>query len=217
MYSAILWDNDGVLVETEPIFYEVSRQTLIKYGVTLTHEIFAEHSLRQGRSLFEYLRDAGVSEATMAAERVAQDARYVQLVRAAPPCAKLGILEILAHFSTKIRMGVVTSCERELFAQAHAHSGVPGYMNFVYAREDYHLTKPNPEPYLKALREQNLDLARSVVVEDTPRGVASAKAAGLYCVGVEGPYIAAADLTQADCVVAGTQHLLPILRDIFKV
>ena len=217
MYPAILWDNDGVLVETEPIFYEVSRQTLAKYGVTLTPAIFAEHSLRQGRSLFEYLRDAGVSETTMAAERVDQDARYVQQVRATPPEAKHGILGILAYFATRVRMGVVTSCERELFAQAHARSGIPGYMNFVYAREDYHLTKPNPEPYLKAVREQGLDLARSVVVEDTPRGVAAAKAAGLYCVGVEGPYIAAADLKQADCVVSGTQHLLPVLRDLFKV
>ena len=53
MVEAILWDNDGVLVDTEHLFFESTRTTLTQVGIHLSVEQFLELSLRQGRSAFD--------------------------------------------------------------------------------------------------------------------------------------------------------------------
>src|SRR5215471_18221094 len=72
--KAILWDNDGVLVDTEPFYFEASRAALRPLGVEFDEAIYIDWSLRQGGSCFELARAQGVSEASIGAARAARDA-----------------------------------------------------------------------------------------------------------------------------------------------
>ena len=67
----VLWDNDGVLVETEGLYYESSRQVLATVGIDLSVEVFQEVSLRQGRSTLELAAARGVDEQEI--ERLKQE------------------------------------------------------------------------------------------------------------------------------------------------
>ncbi len=78
-------------------------------------------------------------------------------------------------------MAVVTSSQREHFEVMHAGTQLTDFFEFVLAREDFKETKPNPEPYLLALERLGLEAERCIAIEDSERGLAAARAAGLRC------------------------------------
>ena len=59
--KALLWDNDGVLVDTEPLFFRATRDVLAPFGVTVTEEMYVDYALRRGRSLLELIAEKGVA------------------------------------------------------------------------------------------------------------------------------------------------------------
>jgi len=81
-------------------------------------------------------------------------------------------------------MAVVTSSQRKHFDTMHADTGLTRYFEFVLAREDYGETKPHPEPYLLALDRLRMKAETCVAVEDSERGLASARSAGVRCLVV---------------------------------
>jgi HAD superfamily hydrolase (TIGR01509 family) len=181
--DAILWDNDGVLVNTEGLFFQSTREALARAGVELTQEIFLKHSLRLGRSAFDLLTGPSWTPEKVAALKNDRDEIYAQLLRIQDnvfPDAPT----VLQQLKGKTRMAIVTSSQRKHFDIAHERSGLADFFEFVLAREDYGNTKPDPEPYRMALQRLKLPAERCLVVEDSERGLASALAAGLRCVVV---------------------------------
>ena len=85
-------------------------------------------------------------------------------------------------------MGIVTSTKRYYFETVHNKTGLAKYFEFVVAREDYGESKPNPEPYLLGIRKSGYTPDEIVVIEDTPRGLESAKAAGLQCIIIKNEF-----------------------------
>jgi HAD superfamily hydrolase (TIGR01509 family) len=99
-------------------------------------------------------------------------------------------------------MAVVTSSQRQHFQVMHADIGLTEYFEFVLAREDYGETKPSPEPYLLALQRLGLKADACVAVEDSERGLAAARAAGLRCLIIPN------DITR-NCSFQGATGILP--------
>ena len=81
-YQALFFDNDGVLVDTEGLYFEASRSVLGELGIELTHDIHLDISLHQGKSVFELALRAGVDEAELPRLRTERDARYSALLEA---------------------------------------------------------------------------------------------------------------------------------------
>ena len=92
-----------------------------------------------------------------------------------------GVPAVLERLASRYRMAVVTSSRREHFELVHAHTRLRQYFEFVLTLEDYARTKPHPDPYLGALSRAGVSAESAVVVEDSPRGVQSAVAAGIPC------------------------------------
>jgi len=179
----VLWDNDGVLVNTEGFYFKACRQALGEVGVELTLDQFKEISLRQGESTFALAIDRGVDQETVRRLRQKRDNIYTELLRT-KPCLIDGVEDVLSSLHGRVRMGVVTSSQRQHFEAAHRNSRVIEYMEFVLTYEDYTNTKPDPEPYLTAVERHNLRPDECIVIEDSERGLAAATAAGLKCVVV---------------------------------
>lgn len=176
MVKAILWDNDGVLVDTEELYFEAGREVLSEMGVALTREMFMEQSLKKGLSVFDFLpdRDAAIIERL----RTKQNARYTQMLRQGVRVCD-GVREALTALHGRVRMGVVTGSRREHFEVIHAQTQLLPFFDFVVVREDYDRSKPDPDAYLTAMRLHGLSPEECVVVEDTERGCHAAVAAGL--------------------------------------
>ena len=201
MVEAILWDNDGVLVDTERLFFESTRQTLARVGIALSLEQFLELSMRQGRSAFTLAAERGWGKQEIAGLKKERDRLYSEMIRKQ---ARLlpGVRETLRALHGHMRMAIVTSSQRQHFEALHADIGLTGYFEFALAREDYSKTKPNPEPYLLALERLGMRAAMCVAVEDSERGLAAALAAGIRCLVIPN------EMTRG-CSFQGATAILP--------
>jgi HAD superfamily hydrolase (TIGR01509 family) len=196
----VLWDNDGVLVDTEGLYFRASQQILETVGVHLTREQFVDISLRRGESTFQLAAQRGVPLDEVARLRAQRDQLYAELL-AVQPCVVEGAEEALRSLFDRVRMGVVTSSRRAHFDIAHAKSGLLRFFDFVVSHEDYRHSKPHPAPYLTAIERHRLVPHQCVAVEDTERGLASATAAGLRCVVVRTELTAHGDFRAAHRVL----------------
>ncbi len=196
----VLWDNDGVLVDTEGLYFRATQTVLATVGVELTPEQFIDISLRQGQSTFKLAAEQGIPVDTIDCLRAERDLLYVSFLQT-EPCLIDGVEETLRALYGRVRMGVVTSTRRQHFEIAHARTRLGKYLDFVVTLEDYRHSKPNPEPYLTAVSRYRLEPEQCIVVEDSERGLAAATAAGLECMIVRTEWSKDGDFRKASRVL----------------
>lgn len=180
MIGTILWDHDGVLVDTERLYYRATRDVLARFGVDLSVEHYRQFHLVEARGSWHLLESRGMSRETVEGLRRERNDLYLKMLLETDVLVP-GAVELLRRLAKRYRMAVVTSSNREHFEAIHRHTGLPELMQFVLAREDYGECKPHAEPYLCALERFGAARDECVVVEDSTRGLSSAKAAGLRC------------------------------------
>ncbi len=190
MFKAIFWDNDGVLMETEHLYYRANAEALARCGVELTLDMFRTISLGQGESV---LALAGNEEAVL---RPWRDCRYHDLLGSEATVIP-GVRDTLDQLHGQLPMAIVTSCRRAHFEQMHRQSALMGYFDFVLTREDYRNSKPDPEPYLTACLRSGLHPGDCLAIEDSPRGVTAAARAGLAVAAIPGELNRGGDFASA--------------------
>jgi HAD superfamily hydrolase (TIGR01509 family) len=183
MIKAVLWDNDGVLVDTEELYFKATREVFSEIGVDLTAELFDQISLMQGRSTFYLAAAQGLKAEDIARLRADRNRRYSDLLRKGVRVLD-GVEDTLRQLRGRVLMGVVTSSRREHFEIIHVGTGLLHFFDFVLTREDYGKSKPNPDPFLTAIKRNGLKRQHCIIVEDSERGLAAAKAAGIRCIMV---------------------------------
>jgi HAD superfamily hydrolase (TIGR01509 family) len=200
VYEAILFDNDGVLVDTERLYFRANQEILASVGVTLAERDYVELFLRQGLGAWHLAEACGHDAAAIGALRAARDLRYGQLVAGAEVLIP-GAAEVVAALAARYRLAIVTSSEPEPFAQTHARTGLLPHFELVLKKGDYARSKPEPDPYLTAVARLGLAPERCLVIEDSERGLRAAKAAGLACWVIPSGLTAASRFDAADAVL----------------
>jgi HAD superfamily hydrolase (TIGR01509 family) len=180
-YRAILFDNDGVLIDTEHLYYRANREILGKAGINLTEEMFIEYFLRQGEGLWKLLPAADYSPEEVEVFRNDRNRLYFSMLKNISGLIT-GVSETIRLLKGRFTIGIVTSCRRSHFDMMHAQTDIIPLFDFVLTRENYEHSKPHPEPYLTALDRAGVAPEEALVVEDSERGLAAAKRAGIDCV-----------------------------------
>ena len=181
MLRAILWDNDGVLVDTEQLFYEANRELFRPFGLELSAQHFFDWYLADNCGAWHLLAPP-LSEVEIEAERSARNVRYAARLSSEHIPAIEGVAEVLAALSPRLRMGVVTSSNADHFDIIHQRLDLRQHFEFVLTHESYTHSKPSPEPYLLGLQRMGVAAGEALVIEDSPRGLQAATAAGIRCI-----------------------------------
>ncbi len=187
MKKFILFDNDGVLVDTEKYYFKANQLLFESLGHELSLEAYKSISLVAGKSVLDYFRKFDYSDDQILELRNKRDAIYEQFIFN-NSLALPGVTNKLEELSGSFKMGIVTSTKRNYFDNVHNKTGFAKYFKFVVAREDYSESKPNPQPYLFGIKKSGYAPDEIVVIEDTPRGLESAKAAGLQCIIIKNEF-----------------------------
>jgi HAD superfamily hydrolase (TIGR01509 family) len=206
MIRAVFWDNDGVLVDTEKIYFQATRELLLQAGVMLTPALFKRISLDEGRSAFDLAEEKGVPREVIDRLHAARNRRYTELLAGGVRILE-GVEETLGLLRGKVIQAIVTSSRRVHFDAMHARTGLPSFFDFILTREDYRLSKPDPEPYRLAMQRSGCLPEECLIVEDTERGLRAALAAGMRCIVVPN------ELTQG-AAFAGAWRILESCRAI---
>jgi mannitol-1-/sugar-/sorbitol-6-phosphatase len=202
---AVLFDLDGVLVESREATERVWRDWAVMKGIDEAELLSVMHGV-QSVEVIRALRPEldAVAESEAIEQRQAED---VDGLRAIPGAAEaLGAVR-------EDRVAVVTSATRPLAEARLGAVGIrlPAVMVFA---GDVERGKPDPEGYLTAARRLGVDPAEAVVIEDSPPGIEAGRAAGAATVGVTSTH-AAAELAAADVVIGTLEELPAVLARSF--
>ncbi|OLZ72020.1 hydrolase [Streptomyces sp. IMTB 2501] len=200
---AAIFDLDGTLVDSEPNYYEASRQILAEHGVPDFSR--AEHESYIGISTLETvagLRERHALRVSLDELLTATNRRYLELARtrtrAYPEMRRF--VELLA--AEGVPMAVASGSSPEAIEVILAGTGLDAFLRTVVSADEVPHGKPAPDVFLEAARRLGADPAHCVVLEDAAPGAAAAHAAGMRCIAI--PYVAA----QADAPEFATASLL---------
>jgi len=202
---ALLWDNDGVLVDTEGLFFQASREVLAFASIDLTTSQYVELFLVRNEGMQHFARELG-GVAGVERLRAFRDVRYSELLRGADVSIE-GASDVLRAVAPHYRMAMVTSSAREHLEIAHERTGVLHYFELLVAQGDYARSKPHPDPYEEAVRRLGVVPEECLAIEDSRRGLLAAKAAGLRCWVIPKGLSGNASLIEADRVLGGLGEL----------
>ncbi|MEU6721243.1 HAD family phosphatase [Nonomuraea sp. NPDC046802] len=195
MKKYLLFDHDGVLVDTEFWYYKAGERALADIGLTLDKDQYLRE-MGQGLGTWAQARAAGIDEQTISRQRQVRNDYYQEYLRTEAIEIE-GVVEALAELSKYVRMAIVTTAKRADFELIHEKRQIKQFMDFVVVREDCQLTKPHPEPYLIGVKRFGATKEETLVVEDSSRGLNSAVAAGIDCAVVCSDFTKSHDFAQA--------------------
>jgi HAD superfamily hydrolase (TIGR01509 family) len=184
---AVAFDFNGTLSHDEPILYAVYRDMFSARGRPLTESDYfgTLAGLSDETIIGTWLGVDGAVLAVLVEERIE---RYLAFAESGETVAP-GVREAVAYAASRVPVAVVSGAFRREIEPVLAAAGLAAPLAGIVAADDVERGKPDPEGYLRALELFGIDQPREVVAfEDTEAGVASAKDAGLYCVGVLGTH-----------------------------
>jgi HAD superfamily hydrolase (TIGR01509 family) len=206
----ILFDHDGVLVDTELWYYKAAERVLADVGFTLDKDRYVR-DMNLGLGTWIQPREGGIDEATIDRQREVRNEYYRQYLRTEAIEIE-GVVEALTELSGLVSMAIVTTAKRADFDLIHEKRGIRPFMEFVLAREDYEHAKPDPEPYLTGVARFGAAKEEVLVVEDSARGLSSAVAAGIDCAIVYNEFAKNNDFSQATYRIQTLHDLVDIVR-----
>jgi beta-phosphoglucomutase len=185
---AVAFDFNGTLSHDEPILYAVYSAMFSERGRPLTEsDYFGTLAGRSEETIIgTWLGVDGAELEALVEERIE---RYLALA-AGGDTVPARVREAVAYAARRVPVTVVSGAFRREIEPVLEGAGLASRIAGVVAADDVERGKPDPEGYLRALELLRADLLphEAVAFEDTEAGVTSAKAAGLYCVGVLGTH-----------------------------
>ncbi len=216
MKKYILFDNDGVLVETEVWYYKASKRALKEFfDLELTFERYMD-IMAKGQRAWVIAQEMGIPESEIVIAKESRDKYYQEHIMTKDITIG-GVKEVLKELSREYKMGIVTTSRRVDFELVHRDRGIVDFMEFVLCVEDYPRSKPHPDPYLKGLELFGADKQESIVVEDSKRGLASAYNAGIECVIVHNEFTKTHDFSKATYKIDSLSKLDSLLQSLKKI
>ena len=210
MIKAVLWDNDGVLVDTETLFFEITRTAFAQLGLMLTKEIWGQRYLSEGCPSRQIAAQLGADLTRIEPVLERRNQQY-RVLLAQPPAIRPCVLETLSALKGRVRLAIVTGCDRQQLDLVHQSTGLLDYFELIVTSDDCTHAKPHPELYLASLKGLKLPAQACIAIEDSPRGLASARAAGISCVAVPTELTAGLDFAGALSVEEDVSAVLPLL------
>ncbi len=225
MLAGVIFDFDGIIVDTEPLHYRAFQEILIPMGLGYSWEdymrsyigyddrdVFRNTFLAAGRTL-----DDGELEALIEAKGAAFQRIIAIGVKPYP-----GVVELVRAIAGNLPLGLCSGALPSDIEPILGHLGIAGSFDVIITAADVRASKPDPESYALSVSrlisvhpEKVIEAGNCLAIEDTPAGIASAKGAGLKVLAVTNSY-PEEELTGADRIVASLADVtLQTLHNLF--
>lgn len=207
-FRAAVFDMDGVLVDSEPLWVLGEKELLACHGDRLTA---ADAEETHGRSIEETIalysgRLGDVDPIMLRAELMAIMRTLYK--RGSP--LHFGARELVRSLEGHVRLGVASNTDSDLVRLALERAGLLDAFAAIVSAADVGRAKPNPDVYIAACHALGVEPREAVAIEDSPVGVRAAKAAGMTCVGVP-------DRNGVDLAAAGADVVVGSLVDLVSL
>ena len=213
MIAAVVFDFDGVLADSEPLHFSAYEDVFSAAGVQLTREdYYADYLGYDDRGVFLRLAerlgrppDPDWIEALVREKARVFDARIARQDVLYP-----GAVECVERLARDFPLAVASGALRSEIDTILERAALRHHFHFIVAAGDTPRSKPWPDPYLRAAELHGVEPRACVAIEDSRWGIQSAKAAGLWCVGIATTY-PPAELHAADRIIGSLAEFTPEL------
>ena len=218
MEIAIIFDMDGVLIDSQPLHYEIDMRVLSMCGIKAELDMVTPFTGMSNPDRWpSYKKIYDLNEPV---ERLISfaEAQMREIFEAATLPASDGIPLLLQGLKASgIKTGVASSSSHELIQRVLNSTGIAEYFDVLVSGEDVKNGKPAPDIYLKAAKAVGMPPARCIAIEDAAPGVLAAKNAGLTCIAYRNTNTANQDFTHADFVADKFSECLPVIKNLQRM
>jgi HAD superfamily hydrolase (TIGR01509 family) len=208
--DAVVFDLDGVLVDSEHVWDEARRALAAERGGRwndrASRDMMGMSSLEWSRYMHDVI---GLQESPE--EISAEVVRRLQAIYREQLPLLPGAVEAVDRLAARWPLAVASSSNRELIDLVLELSGLESHFRVTVSSEEVARGKPAPDVYLEAARRLGVEPGRCAAIEDSENGIRSAKAAGMCVLAIPNPQFPPADeaLSQADDVLQSLDELTP--------
>lgn len=211
MIKAVVFDMDGVVVNSERLYQKAEKRLFKEYGVTIPDEDWKLFRGCGEAEFFQLVRERyGINQSPDTLRQRGQ--RYILTEFDANLNFNDGFLELHHRLDGRFLLGLVTSTPGELFQWLDQRLELRRYFHEVIHGGMTANSKPHPEPYLEMMRRLNVKPEETVVIEDSIHGLSSALAAGAWTIALTGT-IPREDLPPANAMVDSLVEITPARLD----
>jgi len=205
----IIFDMDGVLLDSEPMHQEIIYETFQLKGIPFDKAYIQTLTGMSAFPMWEKVkRDARRTESVEELMQFHRDYFFKRLPEMKVPLVP-HVKEVLEKFKNEGKhLSLASSSGRKLIDIFTQQTNIAHYFEVIMSGDDVQYSKPNPEIFLKVAQWYHLPATQFTVIEDSTNGVKAAKSANMQCIALQNPLSGGQDLSQADSVIHSMQELL---------
>ncbi len=214
--EAVIFDMDGVLIDSEPIYFEIEKSTFVHFGAQVEE---TEHHTYVGvtlASMFQQVQKRHELRCTVEDMLSFHVKHVMDVIREHPELRPFaGLTDWLDWLHEKgVPMMVASSSPRALIELILERLNIRHYFQGMISGEEVAQGKPAPDIFLHAAGMLGIQPERCLVIEDSRNGVKAARAAGMRCIGHQNPGSGMQNLEQANTVIHNYEQLLAMREEL---
>lgn len=206
MIKGFIFDMDGVIIDSEPLHFELNRRIMRDFGLELPDEVFIPYVGITNEQMWSELIERYRLNTTIVELQEKEALLKREVFQDLEPIK--GIPELLANLKKDgIAIGLASSSSREFIEMVLEKLQIRGYFQAVVSGRELTRSKPDPEIFLRTAELLNVKPVDCLVLEDSRHGVEAAKRAGMKCIAFQNPNSGPQDLSRADKIVHTLENL----------